>query len=404
MDKLPKKRIEVIDALRGFALLAICLLHSMEHFECYYFPEASSGTLKWLDDICHPTVRFLFAGKSYAIFSLLFGLSFFIQMDNQEQKGGDFRLRFAWRMVILYVFGFLNAWLYYGEIFETYAVLGLFIIPLWKLPNKWLIPVCLIFLLQIPNLISFLIMLAFPSVEAYPFSVLNDLLASGRFGNSTEVFLNGSLSDVLSYNFWSQGRMLKWSWMFGSSRVVHILGLFMAGLLIGRFAIHRSEEKMVKYSKRIVIIGLISFPVFYCLHGVLPFLITDHSKAVEVGQMTFRYYYELGQMFMLIGLFVLIYFRIGWQKTLNKLAPVGRMSVTNYMMQTVIGTTLFYGFGFGLARITGSFYAGLIGITFCCFQLMASNWWMGRFYYGPMEWLWRCATWLDFKNIPFRRK
>lgn len=85
-----RPRIEVVDALRGFAVMAIILLHNIEHFNLYNFPEATTDFMKALDKGVWDTLFFLFSGKAYAIFALLFGFSFFIQFDNQARKGKDF--------------------------------------------------------------------------------------------------------------------------------------------------------------------------------------------------------------------------------------------------------------------------------------------------------------------------
>ena len=87
---------------------------------------------------------------------------------------------------------------------------------------------------------------------------------------------------------------------------------------------------------------------------------------------------------------------------MDKIAPVGRMSVTNYMAQSMVGVTLFYGFGANLAVHFNYLQSLLVGIVFCLIQIGYSNWWMKRFYYGPIEWLWRTLTW--FAKVPLRRK
>ncbi|MBQ5358273.1 MAG: DUF1624 domain-containing protein, partial [Alistipes sp.] len=104
----PKQRISSIDALRGFSLIGIVLLHCMEHFDLTSYPEYTSELMQKIDTVVYDVIRFFVQGKSYAIFSMLFGLSFFIQMDNQADKGVDFRLRFLWRMALLFVMGYVN--------------------------------------------------------------------------------------------------------------------------------------------------------------------------------------------------------------------------------------------------------------------------------------------------------
>ena len=108
---LPNTRIDAADILRGFAIGGIVIIHFLEHLNFYNFPEPTS-----IDQTVWDTVFFLLANKMYAIFSLLFGLSFFVQHDNQAQKGKDFRLRFAWRMVLLMIWGLLDLVFFNGDI------------------------------------------------------------------------------------------------------------------------------------------------------------------------------------------------------------------------------------------------------------------------------------------------
>ena len=100
----PNTRIDVADILRGIAIGGIVLIHFIEQLNFYHFPEASSPFMAKFNQAVWDTTFFLLAGKMYAIFSMLFGLSFFIQHDNQAQQGKDFRLRFLWRMVLLFLF------------------------------------------------------------------------------------------------------------------------------------------------------------------------------------------------------------------------------------------------------------------------------------------------------------
>ena len=101
-------RIEVVDALRGFAVMAILLVHNLEHFIFPVYPENSPEWLTILDNGVLNAVFSLFAGKSYAIFALLFGFTFYIQSHNQKLKGKDFGYRFLWRMVLLVGFATLH--------------------------------------------------------------------------------------------------------------------------------------------------------------------------------------------------------------------------------------------------------------------------------------------------------
>jgi len=400
MEKMttPKKRINSIDALRGFALFGILMFHCMEHFDLIIpGPELSSPFWQKMDVVVSEGIAFLFAGKAYAIFSLLFGLSFFMQMDSQADKGVDFRLRFLWRLVILLGLGYLNGIIYMGEFFVVYAILGIVMIPLYNVGTRWLIGIAAILLLQIPDIISFISLLAgkAPNEPTAIVAYMDRL-----YDECSDVFLNGSFGEVIRFNMW-KGQFAKLLWVFNNARYPQLIALFISGMLIGRFGIHKSEEKMVKYSYMVLPYSIAVFGIFYAIVLLLPeFGIKDY--ALRAGTMLFKTYSNLGMMMMYVSGFTLLYYNSKIRKGMDYLAPVGRMSVTNYMTQGMIGVPLFYGFGANLATQLSFFECMLVGFAIYIVQLIFSNLWMKRFYYGPVEWLWRTLTW--FKSVPLRRK
>lgn len=119
-------RIEAVDALRGFAVMAILLVHNLEHFIFPVYPADSPGWLNALDQGVFNVVFTLFAGKAYAIFALLFGFTFYIQSDNLKRRGGDFGYRFLWRLVLLAGFATLNAAFFpAGDVLLLFVIAGL---------------------------------------------------------------------------------------------------------------------------------------------------------------------------------------------------------------------------------------------------------------------------------------
>ena len=126
----PNARIDVADVLRGLAVMGIIILHSIEHFNFYSFPDTvPCEWMKFTDKAIWNGLFFVFSNKAYAVFALLFGFSFYIQDNNQQRRGKDFRLRFIWRMALLFIIGQFNAAFFTGEILTMYAMLGL-ILPL----------------------------------------------------------------------------------------------------------------------------------------------------------------------------------------------------------------------------------------------------------------------------------
>lgn len=393
----PKKRINSIDALRGFALFGILLRHCIEHFDLTYTPVLASPFWQTVDDWTVQIIEFLFAGKAYAIFSLLFGLSFFMQMDSQAQKGIDFRGRFLWRLVLLFVLGYLNGLIYMGEFFVVYAILGIFLIPLFKVPTKWLIIIAGLLFLQLPDLISFISLMSgnSPNEPTHLVTYMGQL-----FDKGADIFINGSFADMINFNLW-KGQSAKLLWVFNNARYLQLIGLFIIGMIIGRYGIHKSEEKIIKYSRKVLPYSLIFFAVFYSIVLLLPLLRVE-GFALRIGKTLFMTYANLGMMMIYVSGFMLIYYQTKAACKLDKLAPVGRMSVTNYMGQALMGVPLFYGFGANLAVEFSFLQCLLVGFVIFAIQLLFSNWWMKRYYYGPVEWIWRIVTW--FKKIPLKRK
>lgn len=134
------ERIYVVDALRGFAVMAIMLLHFLEHFIYNSYPVASSPMMEAANQQFKEVFFFLFAGKSYTIFALLFGFTFAVQYRNQARKGRDFAGRFVWRMCLLAVFACMNAAFFPGgDVLLTFSLAGLLLVPCRRLKTSSLV-------------------------------------------------------------------------------------------------------------------------------------------------------------------------------------------------------------------------------------------------------------------------
>ena len=146
-SKIP--RIEVVDALRGFAVMAIILVHNLEHFIFPVYPTEQPAWLAVLNDGVFNVIFSLFAGKAYAIFALLFGFTFYIQCHNQTKKGKDFGYRFLWRLVLLLGFATLNAAFFpAGDVLLLFAVVGLVLFLVRKWSDKAILITAIILLIQ----------------------------------------------------------------------------------------------------------------------------------------------------------------------------------------------------------------------------------------------------------------
>ena len=391
------QRINSIDMLRGFALMGILLIHCFDRFGAGSFVKLDSSLLQWIDTALRSSVYFLFQGKAYAVFSLLFGLSFFMMMDSQAQKGVDFRLRFLWRLAILFVFGFFNGMIYYVEWLLIYAMFGVIIIPLYKVPNKILVALCILLLLEIPQVIDFISSLN-GSAPAPPSEMRR---AMGQiYREAGAIFANGSIWEMIKYNA-IRGHSVEVMYVL-NARFFQLIGLFIAGMLVGRSGVYKNPDKMAYWSKKVLPYAVGGFLLCYVIVTWAFPAFNLERRVLRTGTSLINTYGNLAMLAMYIcGLILLYYKTLRGNRILDRLAPVGRMSVTNYMMQSILGAFIFYGFGLGLAK-QSNLICFLIWIVIFLFQILYSNWWIKRFYYGPMEWLWRTLTW--FKKVPMKRK
>ncbi len=379
-------RLHVVDALRGFAIVSIMLLHNLEHFDYYFIPAGLPVWMQTLDSFIMDSMFFLFGGKSYAIFALLFGLTFFIQSDNQEKKGKDFRLRFAWRLVLLLLFGLINSAFYEGDILMIYAALGFSLIPVAKLNNKVVFIIAAVFMFQPYEWINFIWGIQNPN------AVLADPGSWAYFGNMKEYIEGNSIINTLFGNL-TNGRkaIILWNWENG--RFFQTISLFMLGMLAGRKFLFKISDENKKFWKTVLIVSAIAFIPLFIIKDSLGSWI--ESEAIKRPLLTIETTWSnLAFMFILVSGFVLLFQTKVFYRILNVFSSYGKMSLSNYIIQSIIGSFIYYGFGLGLYKYTGATYCLLIGIALAILQGFFSSWWMKNHKQGPLETIWHKLTWI----------
>lgn len=377
------QRLDLLDALRGSALLGILLLHAVEHWDFAVPPEGRPAWLAALDDQAMGWAYELFAGKAYAIFALMFGISFHITLQSWQAKAERPSARFLWRLALLGAIGYVHGLLYCGDILTVIAVLGVPLVLLNGLGTRALAFVALVLLLQAPQWPDVMRVLADPAYQpARPHHW--DLYAL-----TVPVYSHGSLADVLALNAWT-GQAAKWWWVLETSRWPQMLGLFVCGLLIGRSGVLYDPARLRRLAWRALAAGVAgSLLVALARHGIELLALKDlrHMVVNQLADMLGN----LARMAVWAGSFALY----GWaraRRVLSLLAPYGRMSLTGYTTQALIGVPVFYGFGLGLYRYAGASMALGFGVSVFLVQLAFARWWLARHAHGPLEWLWRAGT------------
>ena len=385
----PNTRIDVADILRGIAIGGIILIHFIEQLNFYNFPEPSSPFWAAVNQGVWDSVFFLLAGKMYAIFAMLFGLSFFIQHDNQAQKGVDFRLRFFWRMILLFLFGLFDLLFYNGDILCVYAACGVLIIPLIRASNKVLVCLAALMLIQPIELVYAILGAINP--ETAPLN-----LGSGaHFGALFVAQEGGSIFDVAIAGL-AHGLPINFFWAIENGRLTQTIFFFIVGILLGRKRLFYNEGDNLKFWKKVLIGSVIATAVLIPLYYMIPGLsdIRCVSKSLDV---MFNMWKNLAMMLIIVSGTTLLFYNTNAKNWLIKIAPYGKMSLTNYLTQSIVGGFIFYNWGLGLFRYCGHTVSFLLGICMIVLQYMFCTWWLKNHKRGPFEELWSKLTWLGKK-------
>ncbi|QUL37421.1 DUF418 domain-containing protein [Erythrobacter sp. JK5] len=382
------ERIEFVDALRGFALFGLLMVHAAEAF--------GVGLSRSTDDPWGQAIFFLFGSKAFAIFALLFGFSFATIMANQRGRGVDFTGRFAWRLLLLLGIGFVHSLLYSPEILRLLAFLGLLLIPLDRIRSNYaLMAIAALLFLQIPLLIQWQLANwgnAFAASEPY--------FASS---NLWDVFKNGSLGELISANL-IEGNLVKWSinWSFG--RVCEIAGLFAVGVVIQRTGFFARIAKDRGIASALFLIAGIIFAILeFVVKPMVPGSASDGTFAI--GPFTERailfQWIGISAITAQVGLLALL-----WNSPVQWLVGLfrgpGRMTLTLYVAHSFIAVPILYQFGLGMAEVWDTQTRISLAIAFFGLQIVFAHWWYARYRYGPLEWTWRAATLNDWK-VPLRK-
>jgi uncharacterized protein len=398
------ERNPVIDILRGFAVFGILLVN---------FPGAEAARVGVIDDTVKKLLSLFVSGKFYTTFSFLFGLGFALQLLRAEAVGRRIVPVYIRRMIALFLIGFAHAVLIWpGDVLLVYAIMGLFLIPLRKLSARVLLPLAAVVLageyfmmtVERPILFSDVIpRVADPELEQQAelqqALVFNEGRDAGR-----------RLQVAIRTGTWPEAVAARFEvWRFSSRFVFRYLwissfAMFLIGLCAGRYRVLRSPPVRSALIRRVMWTAL---PIWLILG-----LLTTYGQSL-LGPLYFKIHWKLlglawvlhapaGSLFYITAIVSLLALWPKWISRLAPLAAVGRMPLTNYLLQSIAGTFLYYGYGLNL-RIKLGFFSGFaLTVALFAVQIVLSRWWMARFQFGPAEWLWRTMTYWHLQ--PIRRQ
>ena len=396
------ERYIILDALRGFALLGICMANFPE-FALYTFlkPEVTATMpTATIDNVLRFLLYVFVDGKFYTIFSLLFGIGFSIIIANAAKKGKDGFHVFYRRMFILLLIGFVHLmFIWSGDILMLYALLGM-LLPLFRnvSDRKLLLWAgCFLFL---PVVVDFICEVT----TIYPSSSIVRLQEyyCAQYGITDDNFAYW-LRDATGYkevfHFLIQGALVRIQEFVDGNRYFKVMGLFLIGFYIGRKQVYANlntqKQRLKLFFRYGTIIGL-PLSILYAWSAMSQHRLglTVHSLLYFASVYTFSFAYMSG--------LCLLYMQRENLSVWNYLAAPGRMALSNYIGQSVIGILLFYGIGLGWGANIGLVYVEMIVLVVYVFQILYSRMWLSKFRFGLLEWGWRILTygkWFKLWNV-----
>lgn len=358
-------RIELIDALRGFAIATILLLHSSNNF--LYTPDVAPELPDWLlyiDSLIKSLLYGIFEGRVYSIFALLFGYTLAMQYGRGRCGEGEFRLRMVWRMVLLGLFGAFNgAFFAGGDPLVFYAIVMLPVIFMLGLSSRVLLVVAALLLLEPISIVDHYHNFVGESyLECY--SAIAISVKEGEF-------LPMALANITTG---LKGALL---WAIETGRATQTFALFILGVLAFRVGLFgRSSREVGRY----LVVALLSSALLYLAVALAPY--PWHLML-----------YKAAFSAVLLLLFILLYRASSGGAFWRMLALYGRMSLTNFIAQSIICSFIYYPWGLNMASHSGVTTNIFIALVVLSLQILFSRFWLSTHSRGPLEALWHRMTW-----------
>jgi uncharacterized protein len=387
------ERIAELDVLRGIALFGVLTMNFV-----YFAGGGQLATDAQLEALptagadwwAYNFVRLFIGDKANTVFATLFGLGFYLQMKRGEGRPG-FERRYVRRLFWLLMFGVFNTvFLWFGDILNLYAVAGFALLAMRRWSTRTLVIVGSIAALYSHDLQEWL----FGLINFHP--IPDWLYSDSAVLERQSVAVGGDYGAIVSL-------FAQWTWVewlaggMMAAWLVYAIGRFALGAAIGRSGILGDIPRFVPMLRRIAWIalpaGLVAGLAIRLVLDKIVVLPGDPETSKAIAQSLRSPAALLLAAGYCAGIVVAL--QQGWGKRLfGVFAPVGRMALTNYLAQGLIYAFILFGVGpgLGLAGRIGSAAILAICIGFFAFQVVFSHWWLARYRFGPMEWLWRTLT------------
>jgi len=396
----PSSRLIEVDMVRGFALFGVLLVNM------YNFGADSPAWAAPADHVAFAIKRVFFESKSWTLFSMLFGFGFAVQLQRADARGFPILPAYLRRLAVLFAFGAAHALLFDGDILMLYAELGLALIVLHRLPTRWLISLALGLVLVYP-------MARYATSEAPPAAVeeiesVGEARARLERAQRTDVYAVGSLPQVAADNA-NAIPALPLEDIDSPESGLAVLAMFLVGFAVGRSGflgdIHGRAAPLDCVRAWGLGLGLAAMVAERILAVTSGYAVFGAQQASADVQLAGDLLFAFGTPALALGYAATLVLAAQTSRGRVALAPlagVGRMGLTVYLTQTLAFTTLFYGYAFGQVFRLGPVAVTAWAVVIFAVQVVACQWWLRRFRFGPAEWLWRSLTYLKWQPLRLR--
>jgi len=389
-----RERVAEMDILRGVALLGVLIMNFVAFADVGWLATKTqidalpTASVDWW---AYEATRLFVGDKANTTFATLFGLGFYIQMSRGEGKAG-FEEGYRRRLLWLLIFGLINSiFLWVWDILNLYALAGFLLLLTRRWSTKTLVVVGTVCALYSDNLQEWLV-----EVFALQMPGADNLFADAAVLQRQDIAINGSYWA----NVQSMWHMTLNEWLLGGvivAWIVYAFGRFCLGAAIGRSGLFENVEMHLPLLRRIATIAL---PLGLAI-GLFIRLVRRDLLELPGDAESWKHFAKIiaspAALILAAGYCagIVVALRSGWgRRIFTPFGTVGRMALTNYLAQGFIYAFILFGVGpgLGLAGKIGSFAVVLICIVFFAGQIAFSHWWLARYRFGPMEWVWRTLT------------
>jgi uncharacterized protein len=385
------ERIHSLDVIRALALFGVLQINLfILSGTSYVRLSGRLHSLGWGGLVLERFRDMFLSGKSMSLFCLLFGIGFAIQMDRAANRSGSDCLFATRRFLVLISFGVLHAFLIWpGDILFMYGIVGLLMIPIraWRTKSLLFLFAALFIFSNIQSLIGPKLRLPLEWQFQYWRTQFPWLIPQ-----IDQAYLGHSWFATMRWRIWEWGHYrnsIRWY------EFVQVLPLFVAGLAIWKSGLLTSLEAN---RRKVIFLFNLTFWPGVILNTALTLNLTAIMKWSIPMRMIFAPRTPLVAFGMFFGLLLLLQGE-RWRNLLEPLAPMGRMALTNYLTQTLVGAWIFNGHGLGLWGKMSGTGLFILGVGIYAAQIAFSTCWLARFRFGPLEWLWRSASYTTWQPM-----